>query len=133
MKKIIIAIIFICISLTVASCGSNESAGNKSYANQNMTKHEIELTLDNYLSYFDVATSSYNNQSPYRFTGCLSYALYDNVSVCFEYTTSYSYGAPTKQTRVVKLDKSGTGSAPIKDGNTTVKLIDISGKVIYWI
>lgn len=135
MKKIVFAIMLIFVTFVFSGCGTTESSENSSSSNQiqNMTKHEIALTLDNYLSFFDVQTSIVNGQSPYKFTGCLNYAFYDNVAVYVEYTTSYSYGDPTKETVVVKLNSAGKGNAPVKNGNQTAELVAISGTVVFWL
>lgn len=128
MKKFlaILALSLVCVisAIGFVGCGDTNTSS--------MKKHEIELTLDNYLFYLDVNTSIYNGSSPYVFNGCLTYAFYDTVCVSFEYVKSYSYGEPTTQTYVLQLNANGHGSAPVKDGNTTVNLVDISGKVIFW-
>ena len=129
MKKIL-KILCLCLTCVICAVGFSACSDNTKQETSGMEKHEIELNLDNYLLYFDVKNSQpskYSPSSPYQFSGCLAYAFYDNVCVSFEY---HSNGEST--THVLKLNANGNGAAPITGSTTTVNLVDISGKVVFW-
>lgn len=125
MKKIL-KVLCLCLICVVCALGFSACGGDKEKDITYMEKHEIELTMDNYWYYFDVKTSIANYTPPYEFTGCLSYAYYDNVCVSFECTKSGS-----TEIYVVKLKANGEGVMPFISG-TSVHLLDITGKVIFW-
>lgn len=115
------------LQYTVETSSSNENQVVEQ-PGPKMEKHEIELSLDNYLMYFNVTESILNYSSPYTFAGCLSYAYYDNVIVTIEYTNDSS---GSKQTKKILLNAAGNGTAP-ETRCETAKIVGISGTVIFW-
>ena len=87
-------------------------------------RYEINITLDNYLTFFDITVATTNYSIPFVFSGCLSYAFYDNVIVSFKYNN---------EIKTILLNAAGNGQAPRLGASESATLYNISGKVIFWI
>lgn len=149
MKKIFIGIVIIVVfftfSLIFSACNENNLPvePNDSHTTETqpatnntngMTRHEVSLNLNNYLTYLNVTESQYNGDTIPRFTfsGCLSYAFYDNVIVTINYQGYSSYGTPPTQTTTVTLNANGQGSVYL-NSVSSASISSISGSIVYWI
>ncbi len=115
------------LALLLASCASTSQ--NACSCRNSMSKHEVDISLSNYETYFDV-TKTYNSEHgivsrKYIFAGCLSYAFYENVVVSFNVT--YLSGGSTSIT--LKLNANGNGTT---DAYAEIDITAISGKGSYW-
>ncbi len=111
------------LALALAGCTSNAVATSAS------TKHEVTLSMGNYLTYFDVTASSRTESmlgtfTKYIFAGCLNYAFYSNVVVTLAVTKS-----GVSSTTTLALNAGGNG---VSDYYVTVSVTNIAGKVSYW-
>lgn len=144
MKRIIAVVLSLCLLLLLFGCDADKQSETSNETTENtdttqsivtpqhetatMVKHEVTLTLDNYLLYFDVVESSIKTQPRFKFSGCLSYAYYDNVSVIVEYSTDNS----TENKRIA-LNTAGNGEVPFEQRADTPRIVGISGTVVFWI
>lgn len=147
MRKVFIGIIIVVLLFTLSSVfvacnksvptveSNNPPATNDPYpaTNSEMTRHEVTLNLENYSTYLNITESSYNSDTIPRFTfsGCLSYAFYDNVVVTISYQ-GYSSGTPPIETTTVTLNANGQGAVYLHSVSSA-SISSISGSVIYWI
>ena len=151
MKKIFIGIVIIVVfftfSLIFSACNENSLSvepndshttetqpATNNETNNGMTRYEVSLNLNNYLTYLNVTESQYNVDTIPRFTfsGCLSYAFYDNVIVTINYQGYSTYGTPPTQTTTVTLNANGQGSVYL-NSVSSASISSISGSVVYWI
>lgn len=141
---IIIVITFFTLSFVFAACNKSDLAVESSNSPETkdeypttspeMSRHEVTLNLKNYLTYLNITESSYNSDTIPRFTfsGCLSYAFYDNVVITISYQGYSSYGTPPIETTTVTLNANGQGTVYLHNVSSA-SITGISGNVIYWI
>ena len=132
------ALLFALSLACLPSCGSNTTPSDS------MEKHNISLTVDNYLVFLNVTKSGSYGQYSYTFEGCLSYAFYENVTITLRYSNSsgnpivVGYFDPNVlkekenyATDTLKLNAAGCGYYN-GSGKYGATITDVSGKVIYW-
>lgn len=141
MKKIFITVLTIVTIFCMASCSDTTNqivTSDTSIDNGTMTKHVVNLTLENFTKYINLNTKTYYGSgiaggftSNTTFSGALSYAYYDNVTIkCVE---TDSYGNKGEECNLI-LNAGGFGG-PINtaSSSTYYQIVDITGRVIYWI
>ena len=101
---------------------------NNNDNHQYMEKHIVQLNTNNFETYLTVQkeTGTYNYR--YIFSGCLSFAYYDNVVINIEHTPSSS-GSSQKATLLVQLDAGGNG---ITNYLYSPQIVSVAGTVSYW-
>ena len=93
-----------------------------------MQKYEINLTLDNYTTYFNVKTYSISNMvSAYRveFSGCVYNGIYENCVVTYQ--CENSEGTVRED---IKLNMGGNGVS--NNTGMNPQIVAITGTVTYW-
>lgn len=141
MKKFFVLLLSICLFAFVSACADGQNtnsdeqnstngqteddfSNNDSGENQpTKEKFIIDLSLDNYLTYFEISESSLPDLSALRVNGCLSFALYDNVSFTIKSNS-------TEKTETFYCNAAGNGASQMGGGN--VEIVQVSGQVIYW-
>ncbi len=124
-------ILFILLGfITLSSCGNKVNSSEK--VDENATekqKYVVELNIDNYKKYIDVRTTPYGDgYLIYYFDGTLSYAYYDNVIITYNRSSYGSYD------NGINIGLSTGGYAKwYESRQTSCTVIDVTGKVIYWI
>ena len=93
-------------------------------------KHIVELNLNNYLTYFDITTSSGYDRTSWIINGCLDYAFYDSIKITILYYENNTKNGDPK-TEDILLNAGGNGSFNVV-GRYFSSVSSISGKVIYW-
>ena len=86
-------------------------------------KFVINLDLNNYLTYFEVSFSIYQYSSAMSVLGCLSYALYEDVTFTIKSTSNGSV-------ETFRCNAAGNGASLMVGAN--VEVTNVSGHVIYW-
>lgn len=144
MKKFFVLLLSLCLFAFVSACsdGQNIDSDKQNDANdQNEQVEEgtgfdnnenqpvkekfvIDLDLDNYLTYFEISENGLPELSALRVNGCLSFALYDNVSFTIK-------SASTEKTETFYCNAAGNGKSQM-GGSSKVEIIQVSGQVIYW-
>ena len=117
-------------STTAEEKGSSGSSTSEETKQPQMEKHEVILNLKNYANYFDIDVKVIaNSMAPivtqYSFSGCLTYAYYDNAEFTITYGNSSSEAT-------LKLNAAGNGTIKV-DGRDNNSITAVSGKVIYWL
>lgn len=139
MKKFFVLLLSICLFAFVSACANGQNtnsdeqnstngqteddfSNNDSGENQpTKEKFIIDLSLDNYLTYFEISENVQQIYPALRVNGCLSFALYENVS----FTIS---NGETQET--FYCNAAGNGASQMGGGN--VEIVQVSGQVIYW-
>lgn len=141
MKKFFVLLLSLCLFAFVSACadGQNidsdkqndtndqneqveEGTGSDNNENQPVKeKFVIDLDLDNYLTYLEISENSIASFPALRVNGCLSFALYENVSFTIKRGT-------TEET--FYCNAAGNGASQMDGGS--VEIIRVSGQVIYW-
>lgn len=120
------------LALCLVGCSKTSGSGTTpAPTTQVMEKHEIALNSENYRTYFDISSSTSYNQTTYDFSGCLSFALYEDVYITIQYYTSTDHTEANKRTEDVKLNAGGNGHFA-GGGKYSGTIKSASGKVIYW-
>ena len=129
MKKIIL--ILLCFSFLFSNLGcspndetlSSSSQNNIPSSSQNtIQRYEIELTLDNYSTYINEETTVAQYSPGIRFSGCLSYAFYKDVTFRIRNTNS-------NQEETIYCNAAGEGVSNM--GGGSIEVIAVSGYVIF--
>lgn len=142
MKKFFVFLLSLCLFAFISACADGQNidsdkqndtngqidevidSGNDNNTNQPAKeKFIIDLNLDNYLTYFEISENGLPELSALRVNGCLSFALYDNVSFTIK-------SASTEKTETFYCNAAGNGESQM--GGGSVEIIRVSGRVIYW-
>lgn len=142
MKKFFVLLLSLCLFVFVSACadGQNidsdkqddtsdqveeggESNGDSNTSQPVKEKFVINLNLDNYLTYFEVMFTTYQYSSAVSVSGCLSYALYEDVTFTIEKTLSGSV-------ETFRCNAAGNGTSQMTGFD--VEVTNVSGQVIYW-
>lgn len=140
MKKFFVLLLSLCLFVFVSACadGQNidsdkqddkneqveEGTGSDNNENQPVKeKFVIDLDLDNYLTYLEISENVQQAFPALRVNGCLSFALYDNVSFTIK-------SISTEKTETFYCNAAGNGASQMGGGK--VEIIRVSGQVIYW-
>lgn len=142
MKKFFVLLLSLCLFAFVSACadGQNidsdkqndtsdqveedgESNGDSNTSQPVKEKFVINLNLDNYLTYFEVMFTTYQYSSAVSVSGCLSYALYEDVTFTIEKTLSGSV-------ETFRCNAAGNGASQMTGFD--VEVTNVSGQVIYW-
>ena len=141
MKKFFVLLLSLCLFVFVSACadGQNidsdkqddkneqveEGTGSDNNENQPVKeKFVIDLDLDNYLTYLEISENVQQAFPALRVNGCLSFALYDNVSFTIK-------SISTEKTETFYCNAAGNGASQM-GGSSKVEIIQVSGQVIYW-
>lgn len=84
----------------------------------------IKLNLDNYTNYFDISSVQVGEYTQFEISGCLSFALYENVVLSIQY--SIGAGSNNYIKKDYKLNAAGNGRLY----KYNLSILDVSGKVI---
>lgn len=84
----------------------------------------IKLNLDNYTNYFDISSVQVGEYTQFEISGCLSFALYENVVLSIQY--SIGAGSNNYIKEDYKLNAAGNGRLY----KYNLSILDVSGKVI---
>ncbi len=135
MKKSFISIIVVCMACLICLVGCDVLADQD---DNSMKKYTVELTLDNYLDYLTIATTTNSGDMvssyEHNFSGALDYAYYDNVVITYNLISNSSSSTKT-ETKTLKLDVGGCGSITTSSsrfGSTSYEITDVSGTLTYW-
>ena len=102
-----------------------EGTGSDNNENQPVKeKFVIDLDLDNYLTYLEISENVQQAFPALRVNGCLSFALYDNVSFTIK-------SISTEKTETFYCNAAENGASQM-GGSSKVEIIQVSGQVIYW-
>lgn len=142
MKKFFVLLLSLCLFAFVSACsdGQNidsdkqndasdqieeggESNGDSNTRQPVKEKFVINLNLDNYLTYFEVKFTTYQYSSAVSVSGCLSYALYKDVTFTIEKTLGGSV-------ETFRCNAAGNGTSQMTGFD--VEVTNVSGQVIYW-
>ena len=121
-------------SSSILANGSTDSQNNLIASNSGMIRHEVSLNMNNYQAYFNVTKSNLNiSERPrFSFSGCLSYAFYDNVKVTVSYRGFSTGGEAPLETETVTLNANGVGAVYIWSASEYY-ISNITGSIVYWI
>ncbi len=136
----ILGVLFLSLGLfCITSCNSKTNGNHKIVVNstddineniETKQKYVIELNMDNYLKFIDIKIIPSNNDYfEYYFQGSLSYAFYDNVVI----TSHYSRAGYEETDTEITLSAGGYAMWHSSGGKGNITVIDVKGKVIYWI
>ena len=135
MKKSFVSIIAVCLACLICLVGCDVIADQD---DNSMKKYTVELTLDNYLDYLTIATTTnkgdMGSSYDHNFSGALDYAYYDNVIITYNLISNSSSSTKT-ETKTLKLDVGGCGSITTTSsrfGSTSYEITDVSGTLTYW-
>ena len=132
MKRMLFLLPFLALCLNACTSEEKNTTDNTpAPTKQVMEKHEISLNLTNFLTYFDITSTTSYNQTTYVFSGCLSYAYYDNVVITIKYHLSNEDIESNSKIEEVVLNAAGNGHFD-GGGKYLGKINAVKGKVTYW-
>ena len=139
MKKIIMVIIFICVSFCLISCTATKTTTNNSV--EEKEKYVVTLTKDNWEKYITIEEVPYESSVTthyHYFRGALAYAYYDNVIVTYE-LVEHMRKSPytiTQTEKTLLLNAGGCATITISNDSAYLRSYEnksVSGTITYWI
>lgn len=142
MKKFFVLLLSLCFFALVTACSDGQNIDHDAQNDTNDQNEQIEegtgsnnedqpvkekfvidLDLDNYITYFEFTENAQQLFPALRVNGCLSFALYENVSFTIK-------NISTEMTETFYCNAAGNGESQMGGGK--VEIIQVSGQVTYW-
>ena len=140
MKKLLIAILLICMSICFIGCSATK--GSTTDTVEEKEKHIVTLTMDNWEKYITIEIVPYAGSASttyyHYFRGALSYALYEDVTITYELTERMSRSpyTITQTEKTLLLNAGGCATITISNDSGNYRsytITQVSGTITYWL